>query len=296
MAGKWLLESPLLCLTSGWLCLVLLVALLAPMVGVDANQIHPQAGLLSPGYFPFVLGTDDLGRDLLSRLAVGARISLTIGLLTALVSTGLGAAYGLLAALAKGWLDALLMRTIDVLYGLPGLMVVILLGVFMEPVFLNLGTVWPWLQAAGVGRMISLVMALALFSWPDTARMVRAQVLALTQEEFVEAFHSLGGSGWRLVWFHLLPNLSGLLILSATITVPRAILTESTLSFIGLGVDPPMSSWGTLASDGWQLVRMAPHLLLLPAAFILLTMLALQLLGDRLQQRWQPTLRNRASA
>jgi oligopeptide transport system permease protein len=257
------------------LLLIVGIALVVPWVGHDPTMINPDIPLSPPwpinGYQNgFWLGTDDLGRDLLSRIAVGARISLLIGLATAVVSVITGTLYGTVAALAGGKTDTVMMRLTDILYALPGLMIVILFSVFL-------------------GRgLVSLVLALALFSWPDTARMVRGQILSLKQQEFVEAFHSIGGSTTRLVFKHLLPNSMGLIILSATITVPRSILTESTLSFIGLGVEPPLSSWGTLASEGWQLVRVAPHLLLFPAGFIFVSMVALNLFGDRLKEQVDP--------
>lgn len=254
---------------------VVLLAVFIPVFGVDPNAIHPDASVLPPWPLEghqagFWLGTDDLGRDLLGRIAVGARVSLFIGLATAVVSVVIGTLYGTVAALSSHKIDTAMMRFVDVLYALPGLMIVILFSVFL-------------------GRgLLSLVLALALFSWPDTARMVRGQMLGLKQQEFVEAFHSIGGSLFRLVTQHLLPNSAGLIILSASITVPRSILTESTLSFIGLGVEPPLSSWGTLASEGWQLVRVAPHLLLFPASFIFLSMIALNLFGDRLREVTDP--------
>jgi oligopeptide transport system permease protein len=253
---------------------VVVLAWLVPSLGVDPTEIHPDAPTALPtvfgGHAGFCLGTDDLGRDLLARLAVGAQISLMIGVATALVAVGIGTMYGILAAYSKPWVDTLMMRGVDVLYSLPGLMVVILFSVFL-------------------GRGIpSLVLAIALFSWPDTARMIRAQAMAIREELYMEAYQAIGGRPLRMLFRHLLPNLAGFVILSATMTVPRAILTESTLSFIGLGVEPPWSSWGTLASEGWQLVRVAPHMLLFPAGLILVTMVALNVLGDALRQHLEP--------
>ncbi len=254
---------------------ILLLAILGPMIGPDPNAINPEIPTAPPwpmvGFAPgHYFGTDDLGRDLFSRLAVGARISLLIGLATAVVSVIIGTLYGTLSAIFEGKLDTAMMRLIDIIYSLPGLMIVILFSVFM-------------------GRSVtSLVLALSLFSWPDTARIIRGQVLSIKREEFVEAFHSIGGSLSRLIWRHYIPNTAGLIVLTATITVPRAILTESTLSFIGLGVEPPLSSWGTLAGEGWQLVRVAPHMLLFPAVMIFITMIALNLLGDGLREVFDP--------
>jgi oligopeptide transport system permease protein len=268
-------KHPKMAWSSAFLLLVLLIALLAPFFCPDPNAIEPTLPTAPPwpftGYAPgHWFGTDDLGRDLLSRLAVGARISLLIGFATAITAVVIGTLYGTLAAVFEGNVDTAMMRLIDIIYSLPSLMIVILFSVFL-------------------GRGIpSLVLALSLFSWPDTARIIRGQILSIKREEFVEAFHSLGGSLPRLIARHFIPNTAGLIILTATITVPRAILTESTLSFIGLGVEPPLSSWGTLAGEGWQLVRIAPHMLLFPAVFIFSTMIALNLLGDALREYFDP--------
>ncbi len=257
-----------LCL--GFLLLILAMAFSEPLLGLDPVYIHPEQSLLPPGSGGYWFGTDDLGRDLFARLAVGAQISLLIGFATALVAVVLGTLYGTFSAYFEGQVDTLMMRIIDVIYSLPGLMIVILFSVFF-------------------GRsVISLVLALALFSWPDTARIVRGQVLSLKREEFIEAYHSLGGDAFRLAWQHFLPNLMGMIILTTAMTVPRAILTESTLSFIGLGVEPPQSSWGSLASEGWQLVRVAPHMILFPGLLIFTTMVILNILGDTLREELEP--------
>lgn len=264
---------PTIVISTGFITAMIIFAAIGPMLA-DPTAINPDIPTLAP----FVktshwLGTDDLGRDLLSRLAVGARISLLIGLATAVVAVFIGTLYGMIAAYLGGKVDTLMMRVVDIIYSLPGLMIVILFSVFL-------------------GRgILSLVLALSLFSWPDTARMIRGQLLSLQKEEFIEAFHSIGGKPTRLFLNHFLPNLMGLIVLTATITVPRAILTESTLSFIGLGVEPPLSSWGTLASEGWQLVRVAPHMLIFPGMFIFCTMIALNILGDGLREKLDPKSR-----
>lgn len=251
-------------------CLLGLSALLvvSALLGGNPDTIHPTlplSSLLTPSHW---LGTDDLGRDLGARLAVGGAISLAVGVGAAIVSVGVGGAIGILAARCGGWVDNLCLRVMDVLYSLPGLMLVVLMTVFL-------------------GRgILSLVVAIAIFSWPDAARVIRASLIQLQQEEFMTAYTAMGGSLWRWIVFYVWPNLAGVILLAATITIPRAILTESTLSFIGLGVEPPMSSWGTLASDGWQLVRVAPNLMILPTICILVAMIGFNCLGDDLAQRF----------
>jgi ABC-type dipeptide/oligopeptide/nickel transport system permease subunit len=248
------------------LLIILLLTILGPLLGGNPNFINPDQPTVLPS-LTHLFGTDELGRDLLSRLAIGAQVSLLIGLSTAVVASLIGTAYGTIAAYFENTrLDELMMGIIDVIYSLPGLMIVILFTIFL-------------------GRNVqSLILALALFSWPDTARIIRGQVLSLKREEFVESYYSLGGGALPLVFSHFIPNMTALIILTTTITVPRAILTESTLSFVGLGVAPPFSSWGTMISDGWQMIRIAPHLVLLPGLFLFMTMAALNLLGESLKE------------
>jgi oligopeptide transport system permease protein len=284
--GSWRVQAvfnPLL-LARISLGLILVLALLGDQLGLSPSAINPDDTLVRP----FVssahwLGTDELGRDVLARLALGAKISLLIGVLSALLSVVLGTLYGATSALLGGWIDGVMMRVIDVLYSLPFLMVVILmaliLGRFLAPL-----AVLPMFE--NVVGLMSLIAALAFFSWPDTARLIRGQVLKLREDEFIEAARSLGASLPELIFKHLVPNVSHLMILSAAMTIPRAILTEATLSFIGLGVNPPWCSWGTMIGDGWSMIRINPLLMLWPTVLLALTVLSLNTLAEsyRLKQ------------
>jgi oligopeptide transport system permease protein len=258
--------------------LVLLALLMTAAFFRDATFIHVHAAGISPFQtLHFPLGTDDLGRDLLARLSVGAQISMLVGLSTALVSACIGGIYGLLSAMNEGWLDDVLMRVVDILYSLPGLMVVVLLSVFLEPYLLQ---VLPVHFAFGA-KLFSLVAALSFFSWPEAARLIRGQTLRLKRQPFVEAVRSLGGSQVRIVSHHFLPNLLPYLFISVMVAVPRAILTESTLSFMGLGMEAPLSSWGTLVSEGWFMVNVKPYIMLESALAIGLSMWALNIVIQR---------------
>jgi oligopeptide transport system permease protein len=249
----------------------------------DATTIHRfDAGVLPFQTWRYPLGTDDLGRDLLARLSVGTQISMMVGLATALVASAFGSVYGITAGLLGGRLGDALMRGVDVLYSLPGLMVVVLLSVFLEPLLLKV--VPP--TFAPVVKLSSLVMALSFFSWPESARLIRGQVLALKQQAFVAAFYTLGGGLRRLIFVHFLPNLLPYVMISIMVAVPRAILTESTLSFIGLGMEAPLSSWGTLAYEGWFLIRVQPHVVLEASLAIALSMWAMNTLIRDLKMRW----------
>ena len=220
-----------------------------------------------------LMGTDELGRDLLSRIVYGARLSIAIGLTTAAVAFVIGTLYGAVSGYFGGKIDALLMRGVDIAYSLPDLLVMILIGVL-----LGRGT-------------LGILIALGLVSWMGTARLVRAQFLQLKNEEFIEAARAQGQSGLNIVFKHLLPNAIGPIIVALTFTVPSAILSESTLSFIGLGLSPPACSWGTLASDGWRSLRAHPHLIFFPSLFIFMTVLSFNFLGDGLRDALDPRTR-----
>ena len=219
------------------------------------------------------MGTDELGRDLLSRIIFGSRLSISIGLTTALIAFVIGTLYGALAGYVGGKVDSLMMRGIDIAYSLPDLLVMILIGLM-------------------VGRGTQgILISLGLVSWMGTARLVRAQFLQLKNEEFVEAARAQGQTHLKIVFKHLLPNAIGPIIVALTFTVPSAILSESTLSFIGLGLSPPACSWGTLASDGWRSLRAHPHLIFFPSLFIFMTVLSFNFLGDGLRDALDPRTR-----
>lgn len=210
-------------------------------------------------------GTDSLGRDLFVRTLEGGRISLLIALCSTLVSVVIGVAWGAVAGYFGGRLDALMMRAVDVLYALPFLFLVILLMVLF-------------------GRHLWLVfVAIGAVNWLDMARIVRGQARALRRREFVQAAIVGGLSRWAILRRHVVPNLAGVVAVSATLTVPQVILIESFLSFLGLGVQEPAASWGALVNEGAREMESAPWALLFPAGFLALTLLCLNLLGDALR-------------
>ena len=219
------------------------------------------------------MGTDELGRDLCARVIYGAQLSIAIGLTTAGVAFVIGTVYGAIAGYCGGKIDTLMMRGVDLAYSLPDLLVMILIGVL-------------------IGRgTFGILLALGLVSWMGTARLTRAQFLQLKNEEFVEAARAQGQDHLSIIWKHLFPNALGPIIVALTFTVPSAILSESTLSFIGLGLSPPACSWGTLASDGWRSLRAHPHLIFFPSLFIFATVLSFNFLGDGLRDALDPRTR-----
>ena len=224
---------------------------------LDLGASHPGAG--------HWLGTDPLGRDLLVRLLYGGRISLAVRLAATLVALTIGVTYGAVAGFFGGKLDAVMMRAVDIMYSLPFAIFVILLMVFF-------------------GRNIVLLfVAIGAVEWLTMARIVRSQVMAIKKMEFIEAARSLGFGRRRIIFRHILPNVLGPIIVYTTLTIPGVMLLEAFLSFLGLGVQPPMSSWGVLIKDGAEKMEEFPWLLIYPGAIFSLTLFSLNFLGDGLR-------------
>jgi oligopeptide transport system permease protein len=224
------------------------------------------------------MGTDNQGRDLLARVLQGGQISLMVGIISTLVSLLIGVGYGAVAGYMGGRIDNVLMRLVDVLYSLPYVIIVIvLLSMFRS-------------QTAR-GQLILLFVALGSVSWLTMARIVRGQVLSLKNQEFVLAARATGVSTPRIIFRHLVPNTLGPVIVYATLTIPTVMLTEAFLSFLGFGVQPPLASWGSLATDGIQNIAIFPWQLIFPGVTMALTLFSLNFLGDGLRDALDPQMR-----
>ncbi len=257
----------------GIIVLISLLAVLGPLLSPYSYSDQSLANANQPPSSAHWLGTDNLGRDLATRICYGARISLSIGIVASLINLGIGVLYGGISGYFGGRVDSVMMRIVDILYGIPLLLYVILLMVVLKPGLMN------------------VFLALGLVYWLRMARIVRAQVLGLKELEYVLAARVLGASHRRLIFGHLLPNSLGPIIITLTLSIPEAIFTEAFLSFIGLGVSAPMASWGVLASEGVVTLRSYPFQLLSPAIAISLTMLGFNFLGDGLRDALDPRMR-----
>jgi oligopeptide transport system permease protein len=245
--------------------------------------------------FVYVLGADSLGRDLLTRTLYGTRVSLLVAVVAATVSLAIGVSYGLISGYMGGSVDNFMMRLVDFLYGLPLIIVVILMQVYFKAVARQggdsglVGAILSVNQA--FGGLLFVFIALGALNWIGMARIARGQTLSYKQKEFVEAARAVGGRTPRIIFKHLLPNVLGPCIVQETLQIPNYILAEAFLSFIGLGVDPPTPSWGIMIQEGYQALRSAPHIIFVPAIALTLTVLAFNFLGDGLRDAFDPRLR-----
>jgi ABC-type dipeptide/oligopeptide/nickel transport system permease subunit len=234
-------------------------------VGVTVPYTGPTAHHL--------LGADSLGRDVLSRIMVGAQISLIVGIGTQLVVLAVGVPIGLAAGYFRGWFDSVVSFVINLFYGIPDLLVALILVFLLGPSLTN------------------IIVAIAVTRWMDMARLVRGQALSLREREFIEAARASGARPAKILFGHVLPNALGPIIVQATFGIPSAILFEAFLSFLGLGVPPPTPSWGSMAADGIVAIRIAPHMVIAPSVALSLTLMAFNFLGDGLRDALDPRQR-----
>jgi oligopeptide transport system permease protein len=245
----------------------------------------------------FISGADESGRDIFSRIIYGTRVSLAVAVIGAGVCISIGTIYGIISGFYGGRIDSIMMRVVDFLYGLPDLVIIILMQVFFKMLAAYKNEAGP-LGAAlidinnAMGGLFFVFIAIGLLGWIGVARLARGQVLSLKEKEFVEAARSVGASNKRIIFIHMLPNIAGPLIVIAALSVPGFIFTESVLSFLGLGVNPPVPSWGSLISDAVNVgFQSKPYLILAPGAALSFTVLAFNFLGDGLRDAFDPRLR-----
>src|SRR5690606_26292558 len=269
------------------LALLIAAAILAPqlqsVLGVDPNAVDLLARLEPPSP-AHPLGTDDLGRDVLARLLDGARVSLFVGLTAALASAVIGTFVGLIAGYYGGRFDALLMRTTDTVIALPLLPLLIVLAA-VDPAKLGVPEAIARSEYLSLYRVIAIV---ALVGWTTLARLLRGSTLTVPEREFVRAARALGSGPGRIMATHILPNVASPVIVATTLSAGNVILFESVLSFLGLGIQPPIASWGNMLTNAQELIWEAPSLAVYPGLLIFLTVIALNFLGDGLQDALDP--------
>jgi oligopeptide transport system permease protein len=291
--------------------LLILMAVFAPLIAVkpfeaqtlvDQNKvpgwlvsIFPTMGPYAKFSAEYPLGADYVGRDLFSRIVYGARVSLAVAFIGPLISLIIGVIYGSVSGYFGGRVDDIMMRIVDILYAFPTLLFIILLMAFFRSTLSDIqpGTFAYWINQLdeSVGGMLFIFIGIGLTAWQTMARLTRGQVLSVREKEFIEAAHTIGASNMRIMFRHILPNIVGPLIVAETLAIPGYIATEAFLSFIGLGVNPPTPSWGSMISDGSRAIRTYPNQAIFPALALAITMFAFNFLGDGLRDALDPRLR-----
>ncbi|MBQ6520479.1 MAG: ABC transporter permease [Anaerolineaceae bacterium] len=256
------------------LVIEIILAILAPVIApYDYTQMDI-LNMFAPPSAQHIFGCDDLGRDIFSRILIGARYSLSCGILATLIGVVIGMAIGAVAGFFGGKVDNIVMRILDVIQAIPGMVMMIVMSAVLGPGFVN------------------TIFAMAFGTIPGMARMLRAQMLKVRENEYIEASVSINCSKFRIIMDHLIPNCMSPMIVQATMGVAQTITTASGLSFIGLGVQPPIPEWGAMLSGARQFIRQAPHLVIFPGLAIAVTVLALNMMGDGLRDALDPKLKN----
>lgn len=273
-AWKRLFKNKAAIVSLGFIIFIILIALGADSIAPYSYDIQNIGNRLTSPNFQNLMGTDILGRDIFSRIIYGARMSMSVGIITASCSLIIGTIYGALSGYVGGRVDNFMMRLVDILYTFPSILLIILVMIFF-----------------GKG-LIGIFIGLTIVGWVSVSRIVRGSVLQVKEMSFIEAARSMGIRNYAIILRHILPNILGPIIVTLTFEIPQAILSESFLSFIGLGLQPPFSSWGTLANDGFQAFKSYPHLIIFPGIAIFFTVLSFNLLGDGLRDALDPKLKN----
>ena len=259
---------------SVFIIFIAIMGILAPVVSTHDPYKQSLRKRMKPPTAEHFMGTDELGRDVYSRLVYGARVSLFVGIVGTAAGVVCGTIIGLISGFFGGWVDTLVMRVIDIMYAFPGIVLAILIVSVLGPSLRN------------------LILVLAIWAVPSLSRIVRGNVLSLVEQDYVQAALAIGASRKRIMFLHLLPNTLAPIIVYATLGVAGAILTTAGLGFLGLGVQPPQAEWGNMLSNGRQYLRKAPLLMIFPGALISLTVISINLIGDALRDALDPYIQS----
>lgn len=256
-------QSKSVLIGGAFILVVVICAIFAPVISThDPYEMNMSERLLTPMEDGHILGTDQYGRDLFSRIIYGARVSLEVGLVSVVLAMVIGVTLGLVSGYYGGWVDTLIMRIVDIFLSFPVLLLAIALVAALGPGIEN------------------VILALGFVYWTNYARIVRANVLAIKEEEYIQAAKTIGSNDFRIIFLNILPNCMAPIVVVATLGLGTAIVSEATLSFLGLGIQPPESSWGWTLAFGMKFIREAPHLSVYPGLAIMFTVLGFNLLGD----------------
>jgi len=259
------------------LSILILSAVFAPLSPYGPTEQNPGNNFQKPSAEHW-FGTDELGRDIFTRIIFGGRVSLAVGLLSTLLSISMGVIVGSLSGYFGSWLDSILMRITDAFLTFPTIFVLIILGAFLREL------PYPWLK----NSVLVVILIIAVMSWMWPARLVRSLFLVIREWEFVTATHALGGSNARIIFKHILPNCIGPILVSMTLQMASAIITESGLSYLGFGVQPPTPTWGSILATAQTRVFVAPWLAFFPGLMIFITVMAINYIGDGLRDAFDP--------
>jgi len=294
-AFRRLLKNKMAILGGAIIIVLFILAIFAPYIA----PYHYAEGSLINNYAKpgtkYLLGADFMGRDLLSRIIYGTRISLSVGLIGAVTAFIIGVLYGVVSGYYGGKVDDIMMRFVDIMYGFPTLLLIILMMVLFKSSFAvtTPGTFTATLSAIdkAFGGLFFIFIGIGITAWLNMARIARGMALSLREKEFVEAAKATGNSNLQIILKHVVPNLIGPCIVRVTLDIPRYVTFEAFLSFIGLGVNPPTPSWGMMISEGYKAIRSYPHLALYPGIALAITMLAFNFLGDGLRDALDPRMK-----
>jgi ABC-type dipeptide/oligopeptide/nickel transport system permease subunit len=275
--------------------LLYVTALFAPWLAPYGYNEQNLDAVEQPPSWAYLLGTDEVGRDLLSRIIWGTRSAAFVSITVTLVNLALGVPLGTLAGYFRGWVDTLIMRLADILFAFPGLLFVLFIAATIKPSLIA------WVKAVGLTGLtrsgyvdyLVVIVALGLVGWPGLARLVRGQILSLKEQEFIVGARSIGASTWRIMFRHLLPNALAPLIVAISMGIGGIILSESTLSLLGIGLQPPNPSWGAMIYSNYRYWRHRPHLVIVPGLVLAAVVFAFNFLGDGLNEALNPHLDQR---